>query len=468
MGIDNFHSWLKTEYTDCFVPCDSQNIYDYIYIDVNHLLHHSMNGSSTEEQFIEKLYASLDLLFCNFLATKKVIIAIDGTSPYSKILLQRKRRLMGINKLDMSKLSSIQLTPGTELTKKINVHLKNYIDKMEQKYLYLDVKFEYISSFVPDEGEIKIFKKMIEYGSDDNYKTHLVVGNDADLIVLAVSVKNIQNINILIRHQKATELLSVNRLIDKFCKKISNPIVSKNTMRSDFAIISLMLGNDYLPKLKFIKYESIWKSYFETKAQLITNNIFNKEVLMDFTSNLINNIIRKKFNPETYDKHMVINYLEGLLWCLDMYETGECSMYDYTYNYKSAPTPADINYYLSNDWTSDIQIPRSNTLPISHDVFTLLVMPKKAINLVPEKYHKYINNELKNLYELEECDNCISLKNKMSILHKQLKKKTDESALELTKEKIGKVNKEYHEHKKTHMNEFTVTDISKILQIASV
>src|SRR5690606_29409194 len=143
-----------------------------------------------------------------------------------------------------------------------------------------------------------------------------------------------------------------------------NYMISYDDWRSDFTIISLMMGNDYLPKLKFIKYESIWKSYFETirytKDHLIKDGRFDKNILKIFLSKLLNNIIRRNFNPENYDKKSVVNYLEGLLWCLNMYKTGECSMYDYTYNYKGSPTPADIYYFINNELDNDIQIPRSN------------------------------------------------------------------------------------------------------------
>ena len=71
MGITNFHTWLKEEYKECFSNCQTNNKFDYIYIDINHLLHNSISGIKSEEEFVDKLYKSLDLIFCNFIATAR-------------------------------------------------------------------------------------------------------------------------------------------------------------------------------------------------------------------------------------------------------------------------------------------------------------------------------------------------------------------------------------------------------------
>ena len=479
MGIDNFHNWLKDKYKNCFSKSNSKSKFDYIYIDINHLLHNSMSGIKSEEEFVTRLYKSLDLLFCNFLATKKVIIAIDGTSPYSKIILQRKRRSQGLVKLDVNKLTSIYLTPGTEFMLKVNNYIEEYIKRITKKYQYVNVNFEFISSDIPDEGEIKIFKKMIQHNKEDPFNTHLVIGNDADLVVLAVALKYTPNIHILVRHQGATEILSVDKMIQNFCNKISNLVISRNDWRSDFTLISLMMGNDYLPKLNYIKYDSIWKTYFstvdKTKTTLISNKHFSETVIKIFFSTLINNISKQfqKFNQNKYNEDKVVNYLEGLLWCLNMYETGVCPMYDYVYKYKKSPSPADIDFFLQHNKNIKIEIPTSNTPPISTNIFTLLVMPKKAKKLIPSKYHKYMDTELKHIYESEECQKCIKLRAKMSTLHKKLHaeqgKKSLDKALdkdtENTRKLISNISSKFSAHKKEHGNDFSINDIEKIINL---
>jgi len=434
-----------------------------------------MSGIRTEKEFVDKLYKSLDLLFCNFLATKKVVIAIDGASPYSKIILQRKRRLQSVSKLDVDKITPILLTPGTDFIKKVNNYLQLYINKIQSRYQYVNVEFEYLSTELPDEGEIKIFKKMLEYSKSDQFTSHLVIGNDADLVVLAVALKTVPNISILIRHQGCTEVLSIDRLISRFCSRIPSLVISHNDWRSDFTIVSLMMGNDYLPKLNYIKYESVWSSYFATvkdaKRTMVVNGKFDREVLGLFFTKLIGNLAAKfqKFNEDDYDRDVVVNYLEGLLWCLNMYETGECSMYDYVYKFKSSPSPTDVKHFLENT-NEQIDIPVSDTPPINSDMYTLLVMPKKAKKLVPKQYQKYMDGELKGIYESEECGECAKLKGELSKYHKQMhehrtKHPEDDDGLNVIKQQIGGVSKAFAKHKKEHPNEFSIKDIERIIKI---
>lgn len=477
MGIDNFHSWLKSNYKSCFFNCQSKNKFDYIYIDINHLLHNAINGVKNEQEFIDKLYKSLDILFCNFLPTKKVIIGIDGPSPYSKIILQRKRRLQSLSTLDVDKISSILLTPGTEFMEKVNKNIKIYIEKMETRYKYINITFEYLSTDIPDEGELKIFNKMIDNSKLDPFTSHLVIGNDADLVVLAIALKSVPNISILIRHQGCSELLSIDKLINKFCTKIPSLIICKNDWRLDFTTISLMMGNDYLPKLNYIKYESVWKSYFstinDTKQTLISNGKFNKSVLQLFFSKLVGNLSLKfqKFNENTYNKDVVVNYLEGILWCLNMYQNGKCPMYDYIYKFKSSPAPTDIDYFLTNT-NENINIPVSNTPPIKSDMYTLLVMPKKAKKLVPTKYQKYMDTELSDIYESEDCNECKKLKADLSKHNKDMYdhrakygEEDNNEKLVTIKQKISETSKKFAKHKKEHLNEFSIDDIQRIIKI---
>src|SRR5439155_15625762 len=92
MGIPYFHNLLKKKYPDSYIQIKNNNIYEYIYIDINFLLHNSIYNCKTEKEFKKKLYNQLDIIFSNFIAKKKVFFNLDGPSPFSKILLQRKRR----------------------------------------------------------------------------------------------------------------------------------------------------------------------------------------------------------------------------------------------------------------------------------------------------------------------------------------------------------------------------------------
>ena len=87
------------------------------------------------------------------------MFSVDGASPYSKIILQRKRRFNNVNNINMDNLNSLHLTPGTDLMNSIKSKLKEYINKRKNWFKFRKIKFIVSSTDIPGEGEIKIIKK---------------------------------------------------------------------------------------------------------------------------------------------------------------------------------------------------------------------------------------------------------------------------------------------------------------------
>ena len=494
MGIENFHTWLKKTYPGSFMPIRFHVKYDNIYIDINHILHHSIRGVRNKKEFVDKFYNALDIIFNNFFATKKIVLAVDGTSPYSKVILQRKRRLQSVKNLNLNKLNSLELTPGTDLMRTVDFCLKDYANRLTNNYHILKPQIIVLTANYPDEGEIKIFKYIRENMSNLN-ESHLVVGNDADLVVLAMSSKPIYNINMLIRYMDSLELVSIKKLIDDYTSLMNlnfNQISNKNSIynsdiRSDFVIVSIMYGNDYIPKLRYVKLEMLWDAYKETVSSISNNtceilinipNIqkksdsnntlikdlnFNKSFLINFMINIIRRLSPsyRKPNLNDYNEKNVVNYLEGLLWCLHMYQTGVCSMYNYIYNGEQSPSPNEILYYLLFNTNVTINVPKSNVPPLSASYYSLLLMPYNAKQLVPKQYHFLMDDKLKYIYDKELCKECNDYKSRLSVEHKKLKKTPDD---ELIKENIGFISKKLSDHTKaSHGRDFNIDDINNII-----
>jgi 5'-3' exonuclease len=380
MGIDNFYTWYKQKYPNTLLR-DKKHVYDFIYVDVNHLLHNSISGIKNISSFKYKLFDYLDYIFHNYIATKKIILAVDGSSPYSKVLLQRKRRLAIVRKINIDKPNSLHLTVGTSLMNKVNNYLNEYIKLLEKKYKFINIAFDVSDTNEHDEGEIKIFRRLIENHNNYPNSSHLVIGNDADLVVLAMAVRPVTNIYLLIKHSKRYDIIAIDRLIRNHYIKIhgrQEPNINyklvnlrSNYIRDDFCIISIMSGNDYLPKLSYTKFYTLWKSYQQTydiiDDTLIGNEGYNIRFLKEFMIILNNNLALqfRKFKLDKYNEDMIQNYLEGLLWCLDMYRTGKCNKYDYLYRYKTSPSPVSILYYLLFNDNVKLQYPISKTPPLS-------------------------------------------------------------------------------------------------------
>ncbi|MBA43029.1 MAG: hypothetical protein CMF62_03355 [Magnetococcales bacterium] len=476
MGIDNFHSLLKQKYKDCFLEVHKKMRYDHIYFDINHILHHVIYIAKNENDFKHKLFYSLDHFLNKFFVLHSVTFAVDGPSPYSKIKLQRKRRMLHKADEDFTKLNSIYLTPGTKFMSNVTLFLNEYIEKRKRKYKYRNVKFIIFDTSLPDEGEIKLLKTLKENGKNFNH-THLVVGNDADLVVICMSASPIYNIDICIKVKGTFNIVSIKKLIlshyQKYEKNIRVPKtidnLKNNSFRYDFNMISIMMGNDYIPKLQYVKTNVLWESYDYTKNKLNCNLLNNKlEINYDFMIHMLRKIVSqvakqfKFFTLESYSEENCKNYIEGLLWCVNMYSTGKCSAYDYEYNGKKAPSPTELQFFFESE-KRNIKVPINDSKPISHDVYPLLVMPKKAKNLINYKFHHAMDNQLKYLYLEEESPKCNELKTKLSNLHKKmylLRKENKIEELEIIKSQISDYSKKLLNEKKKY--EFTF-DINKIL-----
>ena len=466
MGIEYYTKWLIDNHGSCFVPRSGNNMYDYIYIDLNHTLHTAIHGVATEHQFFGKVKESLLNLLIEYFPRRKLIIAIDGPSPWAKVILQRERRLSSSRKTNLTRINALHITPGTQLLKNLEKFLIKTLNIIAKQYVYIKLDYVILSSDLPNEGEVKLFKELIKYGTQDPDATHLVVGNDADLVVLALACQSVNHINLLSR----AGILS----LDKFLRSIMNNNnlygINQDATRQDLVIISIMGGNDYLPKLGYVTIDKLfatYKKYRATGADCITqNNTFivpNFKQFLDMLNKLVMGSY-KKFKIENYDQPKIKNYLDGLLWCLDMYNHGTCSMYDYVYTNSGVILPIYVKYYL--DFYGSPQTPKSNTPPLTSEVYTLITMPKAAKNLIPKKYHKLLDTDLKDLYELEECDACGEIRGQLSSLYKELsfQRKAEQDTSTIRK-KIGDVIKLYNCHKKTHRPAFQVTDVKRILEL---
>lgn len=476
MGVYNFHTWLRKHYHGAYVSIKNNNIYDYIYIDVNFILHNAMYGSKNEKDFVNKLYMQLNIIFSNFIATKQIYFALDGPSSYAKILLQKKRRSDTSKKINKDAISSLHITPGTTEIKKIEKHLINYINNLKKKYAYINPNIKISLSNECDEGEIKICKLVILNGKNNLDFKHLIIGNDSDLIVLSMGMKPIYNINILVKSKDANELVSLSKLLQLYCKHINREDILLNlansNLRDDFVIIAIMMGNDYLPKIGYINHENLWKIYFkmimtiDDNKTLINNNTFDLEIARKLMYSFYNNLSKgiKKITINSYDENRSKSYVDGLIWCLNMYNSGTCSKYDYIYTGKKSPHPYELFFYLCSEQHT-IDLISSDTKPIPDEIYPLIVLPKKAAHLIPKKYHKLMDNELKYLYEIEECDTCVNHRNKFKSFYKDIKNEIDDDKIKLLKDEYKKEMKNYMDHKKIHINTFNINDIQKILNL---
>lgn len=470
MGIHNFHKWLKDNYHKCYIGTETPYFADHIYIDINFALHNCIYGVKSYDALMKKLTGFIDNVLDCIVPKKKLILATDGPAPYAKLLLQRERRLQMARKLgddiiNDKVVTALWFTPGTNFMMTIGDKLAEYINKIKKKF---NIEVETMFNSV-DEAEVKIMRKLLANNINDINESHVIISNDADVIVMAASTPKFNNIYVGIKMNKTTELFNIGQFVKQLNTTTNN---TNNKSNIDFAMLSLMMGNDYLPKIMCANFEKLWECYKITlkrcKTSLVDKNnkidpVFMAELMMQMAMTLNNGWINK-FKLSTFDEKMYTKYLEGLTWCLDIYRTGICGKYDYMYEH-TPPHPLGIHYYLKYvNGNIEIKYPL-NPSHITSEGYALLLLPKKAKCLINKKYHKLIDNQLKFLYDEEDCKTCIDAHGELQKLGKScaFMRTMGEDVDDITK-KIGNMSVKLGKHKKIH-KDITIKDINSVISI---
>ena len=379
MGIANFHKFLKEKYSTAFKKSWLKT-YDHVYIDINYALHYSSYGAKNEKEIYTRLYKFIENVLIELSPTKTVVLAIDGSAPLAKLLLQRKRRM---NSIQDSTNFGILFTAGTNFMETLCEKMSGFIKYIEMVFC---IEVEFMGD--KDESELKIKYKIMD--NDKNYPndSHVVISNDADVIVMLSTLNNFKNVYIFSKIKDTIETLSICKLLELHTCTIK---CTKNS-NLDFAFISILFGNDYLPKLGYINFDNVWEAY---KLNIINKNSveisINRNNLLLFLTSLIK-IIKKsyidKFDVKDIFHPMYENYLDGLTWCLNTYYTGKCIRYNYMYKYDKFPHPIGLLFHISK-YPNSILLNTEKFSHINQALYSILLLPKSSLHLIDSKYHDF-------------------------------------------------------------------------------
>jgi 5'-3' exonuclease len=181
-----------------------QYAFDHIYVDLNQIVHVCALTAKNEEHLFFKLFKHLDRLFAICCPKKSIYLVLDGPASKAKMLEQRRRRYKTAMRSEEHKnFDPVQITPGTHFMFKLKNSLIYYISSRLPQRKYRHVKFYLSGSDVAGEGEIKIVNyihhKPKTHKVNDSY---LIVGTDADLILLGLCVTE-RNVFVLARTKKS-------------------------------------------------------------------------------------------------------------------------------------------------------------------------------------------------------------------------------------------------------------------------
>lgn len=447
MGIKHYYNYLITNYPNILTKPQS-TIFDIVAIDINSMLHEICSGVKTKMEFKKLLYSRLDTIIKRH-QPKLLGIFVDGQAVLAKIKTQMKRRdkYLYMDEMDIT-MSSLNLTPGT-------VFMDEFLHPILLEYMTLfekttGNKYFYSPSTIINEGELKLFEWLTSI--DISNKPICIIGTDADIIVL--SLLNTPLLNVSIYYNK--QYISLFQLVKNLSYLTPLKFNYKyHPIRKDFVLLSLLLGNDYLPhiasfNLLFDKYKKLLTQnvgfLFNRNGSLQLNNLYY--LLKDLPIN--NGII--------YPKKNMYSYLEALYWNINLYTGKVLPNYlpETNINVKTLIHHFPKKFY----YNMDKKLPPKWLEP---DVFLLLLMPIVGKQLIPKRLQSYMENgsSIKDLFP-EPCQICIEFKKKVNKLKNEIQLYQEDEYKELTRN----LNENYKQHllEKHTINELPIKRIREYIE----
>jgi len=299
MGIKNYLKYIDKE------EINKIKEYDYLYLDCNFLIHYFIYKCKNDLDLYIKTSYYFKYLFDNIQINKILYIIFDGKPDKNdpKLLTKINRSK---NKIIDDSYDKQDLSYKSKIIEKYKNMIIDLLDK-NIKSNKLNFKYEINDNNNGGEGDFKIFNEINNIDQDKI----CILSKDSDMILLSYSLILKKNINIdIIINLRPIEIIDVNRLIN-------------DNKSYDYILITMLLGNDYLPKISNINYESLvktYKIYKKDNENIIINNKINYDNLIIYITYLIFYKKNKvKFNIINLDLNRFEIYLNNLKWCLYNY-----------------------------------------------------------------------------------------------------------------------------------------------------
>lgn len=472
MGIAGFYRFISARYPLICETCDEPPEIDNLYIDMNQVLHTCSRNvyflyqpQRSIPEIVDRCIRYLETVLCIAKPAKLLYIGFDGVAPVSKMTQQRSRRMKAAKETTATLASRKRLgiavpeyfdpcmiSQGTEFLNNFCESLEAEIHKLILKYpRWSQIDVLYSSSGVPGEGEHKI----LDYVRRHKNESHCIVGLDSDLIILAllsharyicllrdeVCFPPISPDRRVLFRKRPFEFLHISLLRDymyietcaktlKPCPLIPPKLDDLTGLTDDFVLLSLLIGNDFVPHSPAFSPSSngmntIMNKYFsfkkkkENRNKSLTRRNFSIKwnVFLEFLAFLKADELAwmkskgdkpvKDFKSAHYMKlndgpHKVCHaYLKTLNWIF-LYYTQGCRDWEYFYPYHYAPFIDDIVKVFKDPMhCKTVQTYKKNG-PIAGPVQMMAVFPPNLQHLTPlnfrpcfERFKKYYSLDFK-------------------------------------------------------------------------
>lgn len=293
MGVRGFRSWFESQFPKSVheISKESSNeSFDHVLVDANSLLHICIRKSRTDGHALVLFMKELDAIVALATPSQSLVLALDGPPGAAKLATQRKRRYQTvvrsqikskqiesflsvektqtrkaktrIRKLKRKKdrmqrdLKTLRLTPATDFMEKAVQAMEYWAwQRLESRRSVLshnNVTVFISPSTASGEGEIKLMEWL-------NHKPRrgesvAIIGGDSDLVLesFLVPLSSTHNVFVLLPDgNKRILVVSVWEATRKLAHLTQcTDFASLIRVRTDFALMMILNGNDYLPKLR--------------------------------------------------------------------------------------------------------------------------------------------------------------------------------------------------------------------------
>jgi 5'-3' exonuclease len=486
MGIKYFFKWFRESFPKTTKRYDEhfdlQNNPLLLLLDLNGIIHTSCQkiykyGSFEPKSLLKKsppiFSGEKDVLvfedvlnsinsLINMLNPEEIVLCIDGVAPISKQIQQRQRRFL--SKKTEGGFDSNCISPGTEFLYRLGLYLKSTLElKLEKEWLNV-TKIYFMDSLVPGEGEHKLFDflRSNKLKIQEKKFNIIIVGNDADLIMLSLLVSSLflkENLIYVLREDLTCKkfsylMIDINQLktnIASFAvKKPGFKTADFERLVCDFVVLCFMVGNDFLPPLPLFNIydgglDLVMKYYFTTPSYItfcsnslmklnfknLTGvfehilNVVNPQAVQHYKTreygypNIMLDISSQKKNLFTeitihylkaytlhhkINKHLITAYLHEINWVFNYYVYGSSAV-DWKKYYPSqfAPSSLDLLNYLKNKPKLNLLelLPFGTNFKVDPFFQLLCILPPHSSNLLPYPLRKILLHDLDSFHPKE-------------------------------------------------------------------
>ena len=303
MGINGF---MKNMYQ--YNPEKKKKVYDSVYVDCNYLLHYFIYNCKNDEDLYKKTYNYFKYLFNTIETTEQINLIFDGKHPHHLQHINPKKQTQVQSakyKKESDDYDKQIIAPDTKIVSTFKTYLIQSINSLNKIYKY-NFKTVVNDDSIDDEADFKILDAIYE----SNFKNVCIISRDSDMILIAYSLVYKKKINIdILSNLKPIQFINVNELNKGY--------------NLDYILIILLLGNDYLPQLSNVDYDTIINNYekyiYHENPRIFVNDKVNYYNLINYLTYIILNK-KIKLNLKKIDNVRFEKYYNNMLWCLKKYK----------------------------------------------------------------------------------------------------------------------------------------------------